>query len=68
MRLRSRKTAKLECGSSVGTVCGSRAEAVQKIYILELTGGRNSQKINVMRPAIAKRLCTHGLKSTQITL
>jgi len=42
MRISSRKTAKPTCGSRLGSVCGSRIEAMLKY--LDLTCSHNSQK------------------------
>jgi len=50
------QTDMLNYGNRLGSMCGSRTEAMQKNKnIIKFTGARNS---NAMRPAIAKLLCS----------
>jgi len=59
MSMLSRETAKQTCGNRLGSVCGSRAKAMQKneISFQSLV----TLKINVMRSTMAKKLCTTAL-------
>jgi len=61
MRTLSRKTAKQTCENRLGSVCASETVAIQKNKNIFNSLAAVIHKMNVMRPAIAKRLCTHGL-------
>jgi len=61
MRIISKKTAKQMYGSRLSWMCGRRTEAMQKLKISWTHWRPYFTKINVVRSAIAKRLCNPGL-------
>jgi len=61
MKILSGKLAKQTCGSRLGSVCGSRTEAMQKNPNIFNALAAVIRKLKVMRPSIAERLCSPDL-------
>jgi len=65
IRILKRKTVKQTCGSRLGSVWGSRTEAMQKNKISWTHWRQWFRQINVMRPAIAKSVCKFVVSLSQ---